>query len=332
MRLLIATGLYPPESGGPATYTKLLEERLPALGFEVSVLPFSKVRHLPKAIRHVAYFFACVRMMRRTDVVYAQDTVSVGFPTALAAAILRKPFFVRVPGDHAWEQARQRFGVQDSLDEFQNKRYGWRIEFLRSLARFTVRRATKIIVPSEYMKRIVSAWTSAPVVRIYSSIDLALTHTLPTNRPEGFLVVSSGRPVPWKHFDAIERVVVQEPSWHFFLAKDLPRAEALGWVKTADVFVLNSTYEGLSHALVEAIALGTPIIATRVGGNPELIEDGIEGLLIPPGDEKALHRALTQIASDPQAARARAEVARSKLSKFSIDTTIKEIASALHTP
>jgi glycosyltransferase involved in cell wall biosynthesis len=332
MRLLIATGLYPPESGGPATYTKLLEERLPALGFEVSVLPFSRVRHLPKVFRHAAYFFKCMHMTRHANVVYAQDTVSVGFPAALAAVVLRKPFFVRVPGDHAWEQARQRFGVQDSLDEFQHKRYGWRVEFLRSLALFTVRRATKVVVPSEYMKRIVSAWTSVPVVRIYSSIDLALAHTLPAHRPEGFLVVSSGRPVPWKNFDAVERVVAQEPAWQFFLAKDLPRAEALGWVKAADVFVLNSTYEGLPHALIEAIALGTPIVATRVGGNQELIEDGTEGLLIPVNDEKALHAALIKISSDPVTARARAEAARSKLSKFSINTTIKEISSVLHTP
>ena len=55
--------------------------------------------------------------------------------------------------------------------------------------------------------------------------------------------------------------------------QDMPRAEAMGWVKAADVFVLNSTYEGLSHALVEAISLGTPIVATHVGGNPELITD-----------------------------------------------------------
>ena len=133
MRVLIATGLYPPESGGPATYTKLLEERLPALpaqagrGFTVSVLPFSTVRHLPKLLRHVAYFAVCWRMARRADVVYAQDTVSVGLPAALAAQCAGKKFVVRVPGDYAWEQGRQRFCVSDELDAFQAKRYGWRL-------------------------------------------------------------------------------------------------------------------------------------------------------------------------------------------------------------
>src|SRR3989344_8147291 len=104
MKLLIATGLYPPESGGPATYTKLLEERLPALGFSVLVLPFSRVRHLPKIIRHIAYFFKCLRMACAADVVYALDTASAGLPAALAAKLAGKKFLVRVHCDYAWEQ------------------------------------------------------------------------------------------------------------------------------------------------------------------------------------------------------------------------------------
>src|SRR3990167_7698484 len=98
MRILIATGLYPPESGGPATYARLLEEYLPARGFGVSVLPFSRVRHLPLGVRHMAYFFRCFCMTFRADVVFAQDTVSVGLPAALATRLAGKKFLVRVPG------------------------------------------------------------------------------------------------------------------------------------------------------------------------------------------------------------------------------------------
>ena len=79
-KVLIATGLYPPEIGGPATYTKLLETRLPEYGFEISVLPFSSVRHLPKIIRHAAYFLKCLSRARAADIVFAQDPVSVGLP------------------------------------------------------------------------------------------------------------------------------------------------------------------------------------------------------------------------------------------------------------
>lgn len=330
-KILIATGIYPPESGGPATYTKLLEERLPALGFRVAVLPFRTVRHLPKVLRHIAYFGKVLRRASSVDVIYAQDTVSVGLPAVLAAKLLRKKFVVRVPGDYAWEQARQRFGVSDELDVFQNKRYGLRVELLRSVQRFVVRRASVVVVPSVYMQKVVTPWVSSPerIHVVYSSIDLASAYELPRERPEGFLAVSSGRRVPWKNFNGIERVVAREKEWHFFLAENLPRAQALGWVKTADVFVLNSTYEGLSHALIEAMSLGTPIIATNVGGNPELIEHGVDGLLIPPKDDEELYAALKKVEADPAAAHKRAEAALAKTKQFSIDTTIPQIAALL---
>jgi glycosyltransferase involved in cell wall biosynthesis len=330
MKILIATGLYPPESGGPATYTKLLEERLPTLGFEVSVLPFSRVRHLLPGARHVAYFFKCRALARKVDVVFAQDTVSVGLPAALAAWTLGKKFVVRVPGDYAWEQARQRFGVKDGLEEFQTRTYGLRTELLRAIQNFVVTSAARVIVPSEYMKRIVSGWGVEPV-RIYNGINLAPAYELPKERPQGFLVVSSGRRVPWKGFEALERVVSLEPDWRLFIAHELPLAQALGWVKAADVYVLNSTYEGLSHQMLEAMALGTPIVATRVGGNPELIEDKIDGLLIPPNDDEALHTALKDIKENKETARARAQSARAKVGRFSIDTTIAELAKLLQT-
>jgi glycosyltransferase involved in cell wall biosynthesis len=332
MKILIATGVYPPESGGPATYTKLLEERLPALGFEVSVLPFSAVRHLPKLLRHTAYFLKCFLMALRADIVYAQDTVSVGFPAVLAAMFMRKKFLVRVPGDYAWEQGRQRFWVKDELDEFQNKKYGIQTEVLRKVQKFVVNRAVKIIVPSEYMKKIVSNWTNPEKITvIYSSIELPVSYEETKERPEGFLVVSTGRRVPWKGFEGLARVVAREKDWHLFIAENLPRAQALGWVKTANAFVLNSTYEGLSHALIEAMSLGTPIVATAVGGNPELIEDGVDGLLIPPSDDEALYGALKNIEMNKDAARARTESARAKIKRFSIDTTVTELTTLLKT-
>ena len=103
MKILIATGLYPPDIGGPATYTALLEKELPQHGIEVTVAPFSSVRHLPKGIRHVAYFLTLMRMSRNVSFIYALDPVSVGVP-ALFASILRfKPFILSVRGDYAWE-------------------------------------------------------------------------------------------------------------------------------------------------------------------------------------------------------------------------------------
>lgn len=330
MKILLATPLYPPESGGPATYTKLLEERLPSHGIEVRVLPFRIVRHLPKPVRHIAYFSKCLRMARGVDVVYALDTVSVGLPSAFAALMLRKKFMVRVPGDYAWEQARQRFGIIDELDEFQHKSYGVRVGILRAVQRFVVNYAHAVVVPSDYMKKIVSGWAnSAKIHRIYTSIALPPAYELPTERPEGFLVLSFGRNVPWKGFDMLRGVVARNPAWTVKIFSELPHKEAMGWLKVADVYVNNSTYEGLSHQLLEALSLGTPVVATRVGGNPEAVGDA--GILVPAKDDEALYQALQDIAQNKVAAGERAAWGLTRAKLFSIDTAVDQLAHLLQT-
>jgi glycosyltransferase involved in cell wall biosynthesis len=61
-------------------------------------------------------------------------------------------------------------------------------------------------------------------------------------------------------------------------------------IRASEVFVLNSRYEGLSHTLLEVQSLGTPIVASRVCGNPEVVEDERTGLLVDPQDPRELER------------------------------------------
>lgn len=356
MKILIATGLFPPESGGPATYAQLLAEELPKRGFEVDVLPFRRVRHLPPIVRHIAYFLACLSRALRAELIYAQDTVSVGLPAALAALVSRKRLFVRVPGDHAWEQGRQRFGVVDELERFQEKRYGWRVEIIRAIERFVARRADVVVVPSEYMQRIVRLWgvREERIHRIYSSISLPALYEPPSERPAGFLLVTAARLVPWKGIDALIRIT-KGSNWTLVVVGDGPdrgrlehmasaeggadrvrfvgqlsRAKTMGWIKSADVFVLNSTYEGLSYLLVEAMALGTPVVATSVGGNPELVDEKT-GLLVAPHDGEALVRAIEGIRNTPDAARERAREAYARVANgFSSESAIRALSALIN--
>ena len=78
----------------------------------------------------------------------------------------------------------------------------------------------------------------------------------------------------------------------------LSRAEVLQWLRAADAAILSSDWENFPHAAVEALAAGTPVIATAVGGVPEIVESGVNGILVEPGDAEALGEAMASIAVD----------------------------------
>jgi glycosyltransferase involved in cell wall biosynthesis len=80
--------------------------------------------------------------------------------------------------------------------------------------------------------------------------------------------------------------------------RDVPALSA-----AADAFVLPSEWEGLPLALLEAMAVGTPVVATAVGGVPEVVEDGVTGFLVPPGDSLALGAAVVRLLADPARAK-----------------------------
>jgi len=75
---------------------------------------------------------------------------------------------------------------------------------------------------------------------------------------------------------------------------DIPRI-----LQALDTFVLPSIAEGISNTLLEAMASGLPVVATRVGGNPELVDDGVSGILVPPRDQEALAEAVGAYLRDP---------------------------------
>jgi glycosyltransferase involved in cell wall biosynthesis len=78
------------------------------------------------------------------------------------------------------------------------------------------------------------------------------------------------------------------------------RDDVLQLLAGADAFVLASLHEGLPVALMEATSVGLPIVASSVGGVPQTLEDGVDALLVPPGDPGSLVDAMKRLASDPE--------------------------------
>ena len=151
--------------------------------------------------------------------------------------------------------------------------------------------------------------------------------------------------------DALPEVARRLPNMHLFLAGDGPLRPALeaqaarlgigervhllgirrdrrNLFAAMDVFVLPSSWEGLSLALLEAMGAGRPVVATAVGGNGEVVTDGQTGLLVPSGDTAALAAALVRLGSDPpERERIGAAAAAEARDRFSIERHVAEIAA-----
>lgn len=355
--ILLATGLYPPEAGGPATYAALVERELPKRGIAVKVLPFRVVRWLPPLIRHFVFLKLALWHGLRKKVIFAQDTISVGLPAMCAAKILRKPFVIRVPGDYVWEQARQRFGVTDGIDEFQNKKYGWRVEFMRRIQKWVVGSADAVITPSDYFKKLVSSWVSTPskVVRIYNGINVRTSdvHSRTHNAPK--IIISAGRLVPWKGFDILIEIMKDLPDWQLKIVGDGPerkalelrimnhelskRVELLGRVPReklmkllgeARVFVLNTSFESFSFQIVEAMHAGVPVVTTHIGNLAEIIDNEKEGILVEPNSKAQLVAAIKKLDENEAFRSSVIADAKQKAQQFSVEKTVDQLTRLLN--
>ena len=93
------------------------------------------------------------------------------------------------------------------------------------------------------------------------------------------------------------------------------RDDVSSFIAASDVFCLSSVWEGVPLGAMEAVQLGTSVVATDVGGTSELIEDGVSGRLVPPNDPAALAAALTEVLSSPDTRARYVEAARRSLSE-----------------
>ena len=119
MKIVITTGIFDPESGGPATYTPKIAALLNEKGWEVTVITYSdeprydfdskyrfklvRIVRGNKLVNRVRYFFTVLKYARSCDLIYTLDWFAAGLPVALAAKFLGKKYVVRVGGDYVWE-------------------------------------------------------------------------------------------------------------------------------------------------------------------------------------------------------------------------------------
>lgn len=363
-KILIVTGIFPPDSGGPASYVPKMAAALCERGHEVDVVTLSDRRDhddsaWPFGLRRIRRglfwpwrilltIWVVWRLARKKDIVYVNG---LGTEAALGAWLAGKPTVHKIVGDYAWERARSRGWFGGTLDEFQTARKWLRLRLLAFVRTFPLRGASRVIVPSDYLRRIVCGWGippekvsvvyNAPATspRIAEDVTSASSPNVVDVPPfSGTTLITVCRLVPWKGVDALIRLIAATPDTRLLVAGDgalrgslealaascgvkervvflgqVPHAAVRSLLQQANIFVLNSSYEGLPHVVLEAMEAGAPVIATDAGGTSEVVEDQVTGLLIPPGDDVALARAVERLRHDSALAEGLAAAARRRL-------------------
>lgn len=321
----------------------------------------------PLPLRYLKAFFAVWREAGSADVVYVNEHLALLH--VLAAKLRGKPVMIRIMVDGAWEIShRYGWCGGDDINVFQTKTYGWKVRLTRRLQKRWWSWSTHIISCSEFLRQILVKNYAVPgekVQRVFNAYhgpdpdSLQLTREQARQQlglyPQRRYLLTICRLMVWKRVDVILEVLAQLPKdVHLLIAgdgdmeqawKDLAtklgvaeRAHFLGnvphqlipsYIRAADIFILNSEYEGLSHTLLEVQALGTPIIASAVCGNPEVVIDGETGLGCDPRDAQSLKRAVERYLADPDFCRRMVEGGLRRRGEFDRLRTFSQVEAAL---
>ncbi len=338
MRCVIISGIFPPDIGGPASYVPIIAEELVNKGHTVCVVCLSDSiqeddswrrysvfrikRNIFKPLRIICTIWQIIRQLFYADCVFING---LSFESMIAARLTNTPSVHKIVGDYAWERARNYRWFLESIDKYQVASKGILLNILDWIRYYPLKSADKIIVPSNYLKNIVTGWSidSKKINVIYNSVMLPLMQKeeIKVLEPfEGKTIITICRLTIWKGVkelistvatlqnvrliivgDGPEREVLKKHAEDLFLSErivfvgQVSKKMVCEYLKYADCFVLNSTYEGLPHVILEAMIARIPVVATNVGGTNEVVENNETGLLIDAEDENQLRNGIKKV-------------------------------------
>jgi glycosyltransferase involved in cell wall biosynthesis len=338
VRVVVVSGIWPPDPGGPASHAPAIADFLFAREHDVEIVttaglePAARPYRVSWAarsspLRHVRAALLVRHAARRADVVYATSMIR---RAAIGSRLARRPLVVKLVSDEVFEREMRSGRFAGTLDEFQRVQGGARIRFLRATRNAALRRARHVLCPSAYLRDVALGWGLGPERVSVLPNPAPDSPPLPSRDElraglgiDGRTLVFAGRLGPQKALGVALAALVDVSDVALVVAGDGPERAALearaaelgldGRVRflgsvprdavlrlfgAADASVLPSAWENFPHTVVESLAVGCPVIATAVGGVPEVVRDGENGLLVAPNDPSALSAAISRFFSD----------------------------------
>jgi glycosyltransferase involved in cell wall biosynthesis len=316
----------------------------------VKVIPLSSLVRRIDPVQDFQAFLCLFRLIRREKpTIVHTHTSKAGFLGRWAAKLVGVPFIVHTPHGHVFYG---HFGA-------------WAVKIFFLIEKITNLITDRIIALTEGERKDYidfSVSRSEKITTIHSGVEIERYLTSHVNIeekkislgliPKGQVVGTIGWLLPvkgpmlllkamesvWQNRSDVELVFVGKGGLKSDLTAQaiemgvLGRVKFLGWrndiheiLPVFDLFVLPSLNEGMGRVIVEAMASGKPVVASNVGGIPDLIKDKKNGLLVKPGDEEALANAVLVLLNDPEKARRMGKRGRNRCRDFSLDAMLQKI-------
>jgi glycosyltransferase involved in cell wall biosynthesis len=369
VRAVVVSGIWPPDPGGPASHAPAVADFLAERSHGIEVVTTAENEPSRRAypvlwasrrspLRHVRAALLVRRAARRADVVYATSMIR---RAAIGSRLARRPLVVKLVSDEVFERAAREGRYGGTLDDFQHDAGGARTRFLRATRNRALRGARHVFCPSAYLREVALHWGLDPDrVSVLPNPAPEVPAMPPREdlRSElglgGNVLVFAGRLGPQKALGVLLEALAEVPDITLVVAGDgperaaleararelgidgrvsflgaVPRERVLRLFGAGDATVLSSAWENFPHTVVEALAVGCPVIATAVGGVPEVVTDGDNGLLVAPGDAHALGAAIARFFGDAELRARLAAAAPASVAGYSEDAVFTAIEAEL---
>ncbi|MDI9623835.1 MAG: glycosyltransferase [Methanothermobacter sp.] len=347
MKKVIMIGKFPPHLGGVASHTYNLAKQLKEKGYHINVLTYPhekiedknniKVSSAPtiniKGLRGLIFTLTAtqklIKIIRKEniDIIHAHYIIPPGLIALIGSIITKKPYYVTVHGSDALILSSK--------------------SILRPIIKLILKKASKVLVISKKLaekvmelgipqKKIIVTYNMVDTKIFNPQIKTSFREEIGTKKPiilfvgnlvpqkgveyllkakkllkrDSKLVIVGGGPLLEKLKNIVEKENIKDV---IFTG---PRTDINNIMAAADIIVLPSVSEGIPIVLLEAMAMAKPIIATKVGGIPEIVDESV-GILIEPKNPKELADAIDKLLSDEKGRKRLGKNGLKKAAKFS---------------
>jgi glycosyltransferase involved in cell wall biosynthesis len=366
VRVVLISGIFPPDIGGPATHVSDLRRELVRRGHPVAVLTLHDgtgvvradgVTRYPRSWPWPLRFAAVVRWLvaRRHgfEVIYAAGLQP---EAVLGARLAGRPVVTKVVGDAAWERGHRRGHTDLGFETFQREGSNdLVVRAMQTLQRAWIRRSSAVVTPSAYLREVVEDWIGRPADVTVIPNGVTEMHEHPVrNKRRTLTLLFVGRLLPVKRLDRVIEALVGLGEVTLTVVGDGPdrrslealasehglagrvkftgslvRPEVVSAMAGSDALVLPSDVEGFPHVALEALASGLPIVASSAGGTTEALRDQENSLIVDPPTPEGFADAFERLRTEPGLKSRLAAGAVESAKEWSFDRTADAVESLI---